>query len=43
MELINAIRNDKGSIVVVDDDFRLPNFDEISANALTAQFKLRLR
>lgn len=40
MRLIDAIQNDKGSIVIVDDDFSPPNFDEIGADALTAQFNL---
>lgn len=40
MQLIDAIRKDKGSIVIVDDDFSPPNFDQIGADALTAQFKL---
>lgn len=40
MELIEVVKQQSGSIVVIDDDFRRPNFDTVAIEDMTAQYNL---
>lgn len=40
MELIEVVKQQSGSIVVIDDDFSPPNFDTVAIEDMTKQYRL---
>jgi len=40
MDLIEVVQQKSGSIVLIDDDFSPPNFDTVSIDDVTAQYRL---